>query len=184
MRDRERGDRVLEREVEPAARTIAVTRHADLGDTLLLESREHLAHAGLAVVDPIAPEPGRYVELDGPRESVLRRRVLEQVRRNDPEAVACEVVAEELCVTAPALSTGVEEDGKRGTCLVVHEVEAENVGEEDHYRSFVVVTLGCGDIAVNTADLLGLACMYSSACTSQLQGTSTRTLGGTLVLEA
>ena len=56
---------------------------------------------------------------------------MEQVRRDDPKAVACEVVAEELCATAPALSMGTEEGGRRGTpCLVVHEVEAENVGEE------------------------------------------------------
>ena len=95
VRDREGGDGVLEGEVEAGARAVAVAGDADLGVALLLERGEDLADARLAVVDAVAAEPGGDVEAAAV-EGVERRGVVEEVRRDDLEAVACEVICEEL----------------------------------------------------------------------------------------
>ena len=77
--------------------------------------------------------------------------------------------------------------GMRGvkTCLVVHQSEAEDVGEHEHDRAFVVVALRSGDVALDAANFLN--CTYGEHVrtrTVRLETKRRHTFRGTLVFEA
>lgn len=157
MRDGEDVDGLLEREVEPATCAVAVSRDGDAGDALLSERGEHGADAGLREVNPVAAKPRPEIEGDAGIEAVGRAGLLEEIRHDDAEAIAREVIREQLQGRGETI--GAEHRGIDGgrTHLVVDELVSEDVRQIQDRLVLSVLALRGRYIALDAGDLLDLA---------------------------
>lgn len=92
MRNSHGGDLVLERKVESAPCAVAEAQYPHLGDALGLQSREDFADLRFCDVEAVPAKPAAKVEGSSGIQSIRRNWIVKDIRHDDLETIASEVV--------------------------------------------------------------------------------------------